>query len=620
MRVGQTDIETSVYRTVVIGSGCAGLNAANWLKCLGESSVCIVTDGINRGTSRNAGSDKQTYYKLSLAGDTPDSVYDMARTLLSEGVNGDTALCEAAGSAQCFFKLSQLGVDFPTNEYGEFVGYRTDHDTRGRATSAGPLTSKKMTEALEKEVMRLGIPVFDGWTAFALLKDSGRIAGVLAYSRTERRLRLFAAAHVILATGGPAQIYDASVYPLSQQGMTGMAVLAGARMSNLHQWQYGIASVKFRWNLSGSYQQVLPRYVSVDEDGKEHEFLLDAFPDDPMEGVRRAFLKGYEWPFDVRKAGGSSLIDLLVQAENAKGRKVYLDFRRSPSPLARDLSNLDGEAKTYLDNTGAVQDTPFGRLMCMNAPAAELYRSHGIDLETEMLEIRVCAQHHNGGVAVDTDWQTCIPGLYAAGEAAGTFGAYRPGGSALNATQVGSMRAARHIAFSSSLESVRDPETLLNRAAEALRGLAFAGDPQKTGDAFRAAMSRFGAHSRDIRALNALDAQLKQTLENADKPFDSLPEDMETRLRLKDQLVTQRAVISAMTAAAEMYGSTGAGLVFDSAGNALPHSEKSESLVLYTQKAGDEYPTCAEPARPLPMGEQWFETVWKKFRAETGKQ
>ena len=60
MRVGQTDIETSVYRTVVIGSGCAGLNAANWLKCLGESSVCIVTDGINRGTSRNAGSDKQT--------------------------------------------------------------------------------------------------------------------------------------------------------------------------------------------------------------------------------------------------------------------------------------------------------------------------------------------------------------------------------------------------------------------------------------------------------------------------------------------------------------------------------------------------------------------------------
>ena len=620
MRVGQTDIETCVYRTVVIGSGCAGLNAAHWLRSLGETDLCIVTDGMDRGTSRNAGSDKQTYYKLSLAGDTPDSVYDMAVTLLSEGVNGDTALCEAAGSAQCFFKLSQLGVDFPVNEYGEFVGYQTDHDTRGRATSAGPLTSKKMTEALEKEVTRLGVPVFDGWTAFALLRDSGRIAGVLAYSRTERRLRLFAAAHVILATGGPAQIYEASVYPLSQQGMTGMAALAGARMSNLHQWQYGIASVKFRWNLSGSYQQVLPRYVSVDENGAEHDFLCEAFPDDPMEGVRRAFLKGYQWPFDVRKADGSSKIDLLVQAENAKGRKVYLDFRRNPSPLAGDLSNLDGEAKTYLEKTGATQDTPFKRLMCMNAPAVELYRSHGIDLETEMLEIRVCAQHHNGGVAVDVNWQTNIPGLYAAGEAAGTFGAYRPGGSALNATQVGSMRAAQHIAWDSRLEPVRDPEKLLPQASEALRGLAFDGDPIKTGAAFREAMSRYGAHSRDISALKALDARLSQTLEAADKPFDCLPEDMEARLRLKDQLVTQRAVISAMTEAAQVYGSTGAGLLLDAEGHPLPHIEREENLVLYTRMTDGGFGTAAAPARPIPRGEQWFETVWKKFRARTGEQ
>ena len=620
MRVGQTDIETCVYRTVVIGSGCAGLNAAHWLRSLGETDLCIVTDGMDRGTSRNAGSDKQTYYKLSLAGDTPDSVYDMARTLLSEGVNGDTALCEAAGSAQCFFKLSQLGVDFPVNEYGEFVGYQTDHDTRGRATSAGPLTSKKMTEALEKDVTRLGVPVFDGWTVFALLKDSGRIAGVLAYSRTERRLRLFAATHVILATGGPAQIYEASVYPLSQQGMTGMAALAGARMSNLHQWQYGIASVKFRWNLSGSYQQVLPRYVSVDENGAEHEFLCEAFPDDPMEGVRRAFLKGYQWPFDVRKADGSSKIDLLVQEENAKGRKVYLDFRRNPSPLAGDLSNLDGEAKTYLEKTGATQDTPFSRLMCMNAPAVELYRSHGIDLETEMLEIRVCAQHHNGGVAVDVNWQTNIPGLYAAGEAAGTFGAYRPGGSALNATQVGSMRAAQHIAWDSKLEPVRDPEKLLPQVSEALRGLAFDGDPIKTADGFREAMSRYGAHSRDISALKALDAQLSQTLEAANKPFDCIPEDMEARLRLKDQLVTQRAVISAMTEAAQVYGSTGAGLVLDGEGRPLPHIEREENLVLYTRMTDGGFATAAAPARPIPRGEQWFETVWKKFRARTGKQ
>ena len=56
-------------RTVVIGSGCAGLNAADWLYDLGERDFILLTEDMNSGTSRNTGSDKQTYYKLSLAGD-----------------------------------------------------------------------------------------------------------------------------------------------------------------------------------------------------------------------------------------------------------------------------------------------------------------------------------------------------------------------------------------------------------------------------------------------------------------------------------------------------------------------------------------------------------------------
>ena len=81
----------------------------------------------------------------------------------------------------------------------------------------------------------------------------------------------------------------------------------------------------------------------------------------------------------------------------------------------------------------------------MNAGAIELYADHGINLCSQYLEIAVCAQHCNGGVAVDEHWQSDVKGLYVAGEAAGTFGVYRPGGSALNSTQVGSLRAAEHI-------------------------------------------------------------------------------------------------------------------------------------------------------------------------------
>ena len=127
-------MEYYAYEALVLGTGAAGYSAACRLKELGVD-VALVTEGVNCGTSRNTGSDKQTYYKLNLAGNTPDSVADMAQELFAGGcVDGDNALCEAANSARCFLKLAELGVAFPANRYGEFVGYKTDHDPRARGS------------------------------------------------------------------------------------------------------------------------------------------------------------------------------------------------------------------------------------------------------------------------------------------------------------------------------------------------------------------------------------------------------------------------------------------------------------------------------------------------------
>ena len=251
------------YHTIVIGSGCAGFAAAERLWSLGVTDIALLTEGRNMGTSRNTGSDKQTYYKLSLCGSEGDSVREMAQTLFDGGgVNGDNAMCEAAYSVRCFMHLVELGVPFPCNEYGEYAGYKTDHDPRTRATSCGPLTSKYMTEALERAVNGYGIPILDGWRAVRVLTDGGHITGVAAIRQGGERA-VFACRNLILATGGPAAIYENSVYPESQTGATGLAIGAGAACANLEEWQYGIASTDFRWNLSGTYQQVLPRYFSV---------------------------------------------------------------------------------------------------------------------------------------------------------------------------------------------------------------------------------------------------------------------------------------------------------------------------------------------------------------------
>src|SRR5450759_5723373 len=69
--------------TLIIGSGAASLNAAVSLHSLGQEDILIATSQWGGGTSNNAGSDKQTYYKLALSGNEPDSVSEMAQDLFN---------------------------------------------------------------------------------------------------------------------------------------------------------------------------------------------------------------------------------------------------------------------------------------------------------------------------------------------------------------------------------------------------------------------------------------------------------------------------------------------------------------------------------------------------------
>ena len=353
------------FQTVVVGTGAAGYNAADTLYRLGQEETAIVTEGIKMGTSRNTGSDKQTYYKLTLAGEGGDSVRQMAQTLFEGGsMHGDIAMTEAAMSAGCFYKLVNLGVPFPHNRFGEYVGYKTDHDPRQRATSCGPLTSRYMTEHLEKSVMEKGIPIFDGYRVVEVVTqgdgEEKRAVGLVALEAESGELVLFSAENIVYAVGGPSAIYQSSVYPQSQTCASGAALAAGAKGINVTESQYGIASVKFRWNLSGTYQQVIPAYISTDPDGSNPKEFLDEYF--PSAGVMAdaIFLKGYQWPFDPRKLGqgGSSIVDMAVFSETKeKGRRVFLDFRRNPSAVQGqdgklDFSLLGAETREYLERSG----------------------------------------------------------------------------------------------------------------------------------------------------------------------------------------------------------------------------------------------------------------------------
>lgn len=520
-------------QAVVVGSGCAALNAADCLAAQGMTDILLVTEDFCAGTSRNTGSDKQTYYKLSLCGEDGDSVGELARTLYAGGgVHGDLALAEAAGSVRCFMKLVEAGVPFPTNEYGEYAGYKTDHDPRQRATSAGPLTSRMMTEALARLVRGQGIPVLQPYLAVQVLTWAGRAVGLLTLNLAEldaphRGWTLLCAGQLALATGGPASLYADRVYPHSQAGMSSLYLTAGAAADNLCHWQYGLASTDFRWNVSGTYQQVLPRYVL--EDGRE--FLPQA-----LGGATRAlaqvFLKGYEWPFDSAKAGGSSQVDLA---------------------------------------------------------------------------------------AVDAHWQSTLPGLYVCGEAAGTFGLYRPGGSALNATQVGGLRAAEAMAAQriapqpQALQAAWPQILPWLKACEA--GLKRAEGPCATAlDApQQRRMSDVAAQRRNPEAMADLLAQVRQDQQALWASARLTPRDLPAFVRALDRMETTQAVLSAMLCSAEVQGSCGPAVV-----EGRPPRPDAGQWVIRTVRTGAGYVSCAQPRRPLPQPDRWFETVWAASRARKG--
>lgn len=639
------DVQAKLYscNTVVVGTGAAGYNAADRLWQYGQRDLILISENRVGGTSRNTGSDKQTYYKLTLSGGDPDSVREMADTLFSgQCVDGDIALCEAALSTQGFLKLVELGVPFPRNRCGEYIGYKTDHDPRRRATSVGPYTSKQMTERLEAAVQAKGIPFRNQTQVIRILSDGKKVRGLLclntAAKTRQERFVILRCKNVVYATGGPAGMYANSVYPVSHYGATGLALEAGASGKNLTEWQYGLASVRPRWNVSGTYMQVLPRVYSANPDGSdEREFLMDFFSD-PAEMLSKLFLKGYQWPFDVRKvANGSSIIDILVYLESCKGRNVYLDYRTNPVGGNFRFGDLEPEAREYLTQAGACFGTPIERLLHMNTPAVEFYRDKGVDLATEPLEIALCAQHNNGGLGIDCWWQTDLQGLFAVGEVAASHGVYRPGGSALNAGQVGSTRAAQYIAARCQGDPEED-EIFRAVAEEALQQMASLADRTLTGNGnvrqvWGEVGRRMSACGAAIRNQEQIRTALRYITEQLNTLSDTVTAARESELqwvfRLRDTLISQQVYLSAMLDYVNQGGkSRGSALYTDMTGT-KPFAQLPDAFtfVLDDGSRGDlvqevqlKEGKCHfhwRPVRPIPEDDDFFENVWRMYR-ETG--
>ena len=251
-------------------------------------------------------------------------------------------------------------------------------------------------------------------------------------------------------------------------------------------------------------------------------------------------------------------------------------------------------------------------------------------------KIAVCAQHNNGGLAANHWWESLnIRHLFPVGEVNGSHGVYRPGGSALNAGQVGAIRAADFIAHRYAEASVDRKAVKKAAKAELARLKAYLGRGEKAEwswkdvrAAFRDRMTEAGAH---IRESTRLDAAVKAARADwrrlsdegcAHKGPRGIIEALRTRQLCFAHLVYLEAVRSQVSGGV---GSRGSALVLDPAGvsahrklgEAWHFAEEHEGFrdkVLSTTISGERITNRWIKRRPIPKSDLWFETAWAAYR------
>ncbi len=437
---------------LIVGGGGAGLRAAIAAR---ESSpgcrVLLVTKGVlgKSGVTATACSDRMAFH-ATLPHTPPQDAeawrYHADDIYRIGGFVSDQDLAEilARQSARAFDYLRDLGVPFAAAD-GVPLQFVTDGSEYPRACYTGPKTAVHMEEALLKRFRELNIPALKHCMSARLVTSAGRVTGALAVDTREREqgeraLKVIQAKAVILATGGGGLIYRHNVFPAGMSGDgCALAYRAGAGLVNMEFIQIGIASVKTKFNCSGSMMRAVPRFV--DDSGKE--FLADYFPagTDLNSIYDTVFHKGATWPLSFEH--DTRIIDIAVYQKMREGRKVYLDYGCNPREFSFAGLPAGTQVKYRSEMTAdlglrARQAKPLHRLKEINPHSVAWLKERGIDLEKgDLVEVACCGQHFQGGVKIREQGQTTVPGLYAVGETAGgQHGANRPGGNALLDTQV----------------------------------------------------------------------------------------------------------------------------------------------------------------------------------------
>lgn len=403
---------------LVIGGGMAGCRAAIAAADYGGSVVLATKMPLNNGGA-------STFPVAEMAGynagdpDIPGDVEKHYEDIVNAGqgmANPLLARILAENAPGTIAELEKWGVVFEKEGDGYYI-FKSCFATSPRThviRGHGEPIVKAMSGQIQ---LRSNINVADDLTVLELDVRDGRCCGAWAI-KTDRTFVHISAGAVVIASGGATQVFTRNLNPKDVSGDGyALAYDAGAELINMEFMQSGIGFSHPIVNMFNGYiwaahpklhnnvnEQFLGKYLPK---GMTQEHVMDEH--------RRHF------PFS--SSDDSKYLEVGIQKEIRAGggslnRGIYADLRHLTDDYIRSIN----------DDCG---------LHHMWYIARDYMREKGVDLNSQIVEIAVFAHAINGGVNIDESASSTLPGLYAAGEAAGgPHGADRLGGNMMVTCQV----------------------------------------------------------------------------------------------------------------------------------------------------------------------------------------
>lgn len=412
---------------LIIGSGGAGLMAAYEAAKHGVR-VAVV----NKGPIQHTGATIMANGSMAAVGKAwklPNDSKEMHfRDVISGGRflnNQEIAHRIVYEASAVMEELEQLGAYFERNADGKTYALRTDGGhSYARSLFVEDRIGRELVRTLVGEIFRRQIPVYENIMMTRIVRSKGdreTVCGAIGIDLFTQQFVIFECPSIVLATGGVGYAYENSDNPIDLTGDGfALALECGLNLVDMEFIQF--YPLGFLWppamkGLSGAYIN--------------HVHLYNA------EGQR--FLKKYspvQMELTTRDVLAGAMIREIREGRGSPHGGVYADFRHLPPHTIE-------------------QEAPG---LCTT------YRNIGFDWETQRLEVAPTAHFTMGGIEVDADWSTKLPGLYGAGEVCGgVHGANRVSQNALTDAVVSGKIAGRNAAYYALLDHGNhhiDPQVL----------------------------------------------------------------------------------------------------------------------------------------------------------------